>query len=304
MPPVQGSEVPVARPNIPPRRPRAGPPQDPVDHLPVVVPPASPARRPVGQERLQPCPLCIGQIVTIEHRSGLPGPRLKIGERRPSPLRLEVTLTLGEEVLGEVSCVVRQEVTQIDIAVPAVRNGQDRARLLWAPEHPHLVDAEVVLRDRDSGQPVDTVASYLGLREVSVGGGSFNLNGQPYYTRSVLNQGYRPETHLASRGSDELRAEVELIKAMGFNAVRIHQKAEDPRFLFWADRLGLLVWGETAGAYEFSPRAIALLTTEWMEIVRRYRSHPSVVVWYPSMRAGGCRTLPRSRLNNSSRSPS
>ena len=148
------------------------------------------------------------------------------------------------------------------------------------------------------------MASYLGLREVSVGGGSFNLNGQPYYTRSVLNQGYRPETHLASRGSDELRAEVELIKAMGFNAVRIHQKAEDPRFLFWADRLGLLVWGETAGAYEFSPRAIALLTTEWMEIVRRYRSHPSVVVWYPSMRAGGCRTLPRSRLNNSSRSPS
>jgi len=207
------------------------------------------------------------------------------------PLALEVTLTLGEEVLGEVSCVVRGDVTQIDIPVPAVRNGQDRARLLWFPEHPQLVDAEVVLRERDSGQLVDTVASYLGLREVSVGGGSFNLNGQPYYTRSVLNQGYRPETHLASRGSDELRTEVELIKAMGFNAVRIHQKAEDPRFLFWADRLGLLVWGETAGAYEFSTRAIALLTTEWMEIVRRYRSHPSVVVWVPINESWGVQDI-------------
>jgi beta-galactosidase/beta-glucuronidase len=207
-----------------------------------------------------------------------------------SPLGLEVTLRLGEEVLGQVSCVVQREVTEIDIPLPAVRNGQDRARLLWAPEHPHLVDAEVVLRD-PTGRPVDSVASYVGLREVSVGGGSFNLNGQPYYTRSVLNQGYRPETHLASRGSDELRAEVELIKAMGFNAVRIHQKAEDPRFLFWADRLGLLVWGETAGAYEFSPRAIALLTTEWMEIVRRYRSHPSVVVWVPINESWGVQDI-------------
>jgi beta-galactosidase/beta-glucuronidase len=207
------------------------------------------------------------------------------------PLGLEITLTLDEDVLGEVSCVVRQEVTHVDIAVPAMRNGQDRARLLWTPEHPRLVDAAVVLRDRESGQPVDTVASYLGLREVSVGGGSFNLNGQPYYTRSVLNQGYRPETHLASRGSEELRAEVEQIKAMGFNAVRIHQKAEDPRFLFWADRLGLLVWGETAGAYEFSASAISLLTTEWMELVRRYRSHPSVVVWVPVNESWGVQDI-------------
>jgi beta-galactosidase/beta-glucuronidase len=197
------------------------------------------------------------------------------------PVVVDLTLSLGDEVLAEVSCVAQGQSTQVDIVIPGFRNGQDRARLIWSPEHPHLVDVGVVLRDRDSGRQVDAVASYLGLREVSVGGGSFNLNGQPYYTRSVLNQGYRPETHLASRGSDELRAEVELIKAMGFNAVRIHQKAEDPRFLYWADRLGLLVWGETAAAYEFSPRAIALLTTEWMDLVRRYRNHPSVVAWVP-----------------------
>jgi beta-galactosidase/beta-glucuronidase len=206
-------------------------------------------------------------------------------------LSLEVTLSLGDEVLGEASCPVRREVTRIDIAVPAVRNGQDRDRLLWSPEHPHLVDAAVVLRDRGSGRPVDTVASYVGLREVSVGGGSFTLNGHPYYTRSVLDQGYRRDTHLASRGGDELRAEVESIKAMGFNAVRVHQKAEDPRFLHWADRLGLLVWGETAGAYEFSADAIALLTAEWMAIVRRYRSHPSVVVWVPVNESWGVQDI-------------
>jgi beta-galactosidase/beta-glucuronidase len=204
---------------------------------------------------------------------------------------LEVTFTLGDEVLAAVTCLASQDVEYVDIPVPALRNGQERGRLAWSPEHPTLVDVEVVVRDRKSGQELDRVASYVGLREVSVGGGAFRLNGQPYYTRSVLDQGYRPETHLASRGSDELRAEVELIKAMGFNAVRVHQKAEDPRFLFWADRLGLLVWSETAGAFEFSSDAVALLTAEWMELMRRYRSHPCVVVWVPINESWGVQDI-------------
>lgn len=206
-------------------------------------------------------------------------------------VRLSVRLSLGDEVLADVSCAAAGEVVQLDITVPALRNGQDRARLAWSPETPHLVDAEVVLDDPRTGAEVDRATSYVGLRDVSVGGGCFRLNGQPYYTRSVLDQGYRPETHLASRGSDELRAEVELIKAMGFNAVRVHQKAEDPRFLHWADRLGLLVWGETAGTYVFSPAAVTLLTSEWMDLVRRYRSHPSVVVWVPINESWGVQDI-------------
>jgi beta-galactosidase/beta-glucuronidase len=204
---------------------------------------------------------------------------------------LDLTLRLRDEVLAEQSHLVRDRTTMVDIAVPALRNGQDRGRLLWTPEHPVLVDVEVALRDRESRAMVDAVDSYLGLRTVSVGGGAFKLNGQPYYMRSVLNQGYRPDTLLASHGSAELRAEVELTKAMGFNAVRVHQKAEDPRFLFWADCLGLLVWGETASAYEFSPTAVALLMTEWLEMVRRDRSHPSVVAWVPVNESWGLQDI-------------
>src|SRR3954470_2908246 len=85
MPPVQGSAVPVAGRNTPPWRPGPGPPQDPVDHLPVIVPTAAAARRPVRQQRLQPDPLRISQIVTIEHRPGLPNPPAQIGETRPRP---------------------------------------------------------------------------------------------------------------------------------------------------------------------------------------------------------------------------
>ena len=119
------------------------------------------------------------------------------------------------------------------------------------------------------------------MRSVSVGRGSFQLNGQPCYLRAVLNQGYRPRTHLAAEGPAQLRAEVELIKEMGFNAVRVHQKAEDPRFLFWADRLGLMVWAETAAAYVYSLTAVTLLVTEWMDLIRRDRSHPAIVAWVP-----------------------
>jgi hypothetical protein len=134
---------------------------------------------------------------------------------------------------------------------------------------------------------------------VAVGGGRFLLNEEPYYQRAVLDQGYRPHTHLATRGTQELRQEVEMIKGMGFNAVRVHQKAEDPRFLYWADRLGLLVWGETAAAYAFSPRAVNLLMTEWMDLVRRDRSHPAVVVWVPVNESWGVQDIARSQAQRS-----
>ncbi len=206
-------------------------------------------------------------------------------------LLIEVTVSLGEEVLAEQSTVVRRRSTTIDIPISALRHGQDRARLLWTPEQPALVDIEIVLRERHSGRPLDTVACYAGLRSVGVGRGSFQLNEQPYYIRAVLSQGYRPDTHWASTGSAELRREIELAKSMGFNAVRTHQKAEDPRFLHWADRLGLLVWAETAAAYDFSPTAVELLVGEWLEIVRRDRSHPAVMAWVPINESWGVQDI-------------
>ncbi len=212
--------------------------------------------------------------------------------RAPSrDLVLDMTFRLGAEVLAEQSIVVRDKSTSIDVTIAALRNGQDRARLLWTPEHPALVDIELVLRDRHTGDRVDAVTSYTGLRSVGVGRGAFELNGQPYYVRAVLNQGYRPETHWASTGTDQLRGEVEVIKAMGFNAVRAHQKAEDPRFLYWADVLGLLVWAETAAAYEFSAAAIELLVREWLDLVRRDRNHPSVMVWVPLNESWGVQDI-------------
>jgi hypothetical protein len=78
-----------------------------------------------------------------------------------------------------------------------------------------------------------------------------------------------------------LRRDVELTKEMGFNGVRKHQKIEDPRYLFWADVLGLLVWEEMPSAYRFTTRAINRMLREWTEVIARDRSHPCIIVWVP-----------------------
>ncbi|MEA2511679.1 MAG: hypothetical protein QOJ59_1166, partial [Thermomicrobiales bacterium] len=135
--------------------------------------------------------------------------------------------------------------------------------------------------------------SYAGMRSCGYANGRVLLNGRPDYPRLVLSQGYWPESHLAAPDADALRREVELIRAHGFNGVRLHQKVEDPRLLYWCDRLGLLVWGEMANAYVFSDAAVERLTREWLEVLRRDYNHPCIVTWMPLNESWGVPNLER-----------
>lgn len=208
---------------------------------------------------------------------------VRLSEPPREPLELRVRLDAAGDVLAEQQVRVLAQDVRVLLDLPGQANGQQYRELLWSPERPTLVDASVEVRAMTpaAGSRPDVVASYLGLRSVAVEHGHLLLNDQPFYLRSVLEQGYWPESHLAAPSADALRAEVQLIKDLGFNSARIHQKAEDPRLLFWADRLGLTLWGETANAYAFSPRSVELLTREWAELVRRDRSHPSIITWVP-----------------------
>ena len=240
-----------------------------------------------------PAPSCDAEV-TLARRPAAGGParpRADAAARRRGP---------GRAVLP-----VAAPVDDVDVPVPALRNGQDRDRLLWSPEQPALVDVEVVLRDGDVRGAVDARRQLPRAAERRRAARALPAQRPAATTRarcSTRATGRRPTSPPAAPRS--CAREVELIKAMGFNAVRVHQKAEDPRFLYWADRLGLLVWGETAGAYAFWPEAVALLTREWIDLVRRDRSHPS---WSPgcrSTRAGACRTSPRPAPSSSSPRPS
>jgi beta-galactosidase/beta-glucuronidase len=210
---------------------------------------------------------------------GLLGLHIRLNTPPPRPLSLRVQLSLRGVALADDMVTVERAELRREIALDSGAMTMSRDRLLWSPRTPNLVDATLSLLD--DGQVVDQVLSYAGIRSAGVEGGRFLLNGRPYYLRLVLAQNYWPESHLAAPSGEALRREVELAKELGFNGVRIHQKVEDPRFLYWCDRLGLLVWGEMANAYVFSATAVERLTREWLEVLRRDYSHPCIVAWVP-----------------------
>ena len=195
------------------------------------------------------------------------------------PVRVRVALRLGAELLAEQTMLATRREDRWQVGIPALRHQLDQARLLWSPESPTLIDAEIEVLVDD--EVVDRVRSYVGLRSVGVDRGRFLLNGTPRFLRLVLAQNYWPTSHLAAPSSHALRREAELVRELGFNGLRVHQKIEDPRFLAHCDRLGLLVWGEMPSAYEFGPRMVERLTAEWLAAVHRDRSHPCIVTWVP-----------------------
>ncbi|TKC16422.1 glycoside hydrolase family 2 protein [Robertmurraya kyonggiensis] len=162
----------------------------------------------------------------------------------------------------------------------------------WTPENPNIFDVKVSLLQGES--VVDELQSYFGMRKVHSEHGMVYLNNRPYYQKLVLDQGYWPEGLLTAPTDEDLKKDIELAKEMGFNGCRKHQKVEDPRFLYWADQLGFLVWGECAASPSYSEDAVARLTKEWIEIVERDYSHPSIVAWVPINESWG---VPHIRSN-------
>jgi beta-galactosidase/beta-glucuronidase len=204
---------------------------------------------------------------------------LELTERPPQPVVVAVTLELEGVELASVTYNQHEPRSEFVIMLPHQANGQAYQRLLWSPQKPRLVTATITVTA--PGQMSDIVGSYFGIRSVGWSKGHFMLNDRPYFVRAVLEQGFWPETHYAAPSAQALRDEVQLIKDLGFNTARIHEKREDPRFLFWADTLGLLIWGESASAFEFSPTAVERNSREWSALIRRDISHPSIVVWVP-----------------------
>jgi beta-galactosidase/beta-glucuronidase len=150
---------------------------------------------------------------------------------------------------------------------------------LWTPEKPYLYDVQLTLLSESN--VLDDVKSYFGMRKVSVDNGTFFLNNRPYYMKLVLDQGYFPGGNLTPPSDEAIRKDIELTKAMGFNGVRKHQKVEDPRYLYWCDKMGLLVWGEMANALEFSAEGAKKMMKEWQEVIDRDYNHPCIVAWVP-----------------------
>jgi hypothetical protein len=228
---------------------------------------------------------------TPDPRRGRLALAVRLNREPDRPLQMRLRLQIHGEVLADDKYLVRNQETEREMRLESDYGGLVGRRLLWTPSNPNLVDAEVVLED-DSGNILDSMASYVGLRSVEAVDGLYLINGRPKYLRLVLAQNYWPESHLAAPSEEAIRREVALIKSLGFDGVRIHQKVEDERFLYWCDRLGVLVWAEMANAYEFTENAVDRFTREWIDVVRRQYSHPSIITWVPFNESWGVPDLP------------
>jgi beta-galactosidase/beta-glucuronidase len=219
----------------------------------------------------------IWQTVWLE-----PVPRRSIEALRVQPDLDDGAVHVEVVAEGTVEVIVSLE----GKAVSRWRGDSRRVRLAldqvvaWSPDAPHLYDLEVRLVDAADNE-LDHVATYFGMRTIETRQGRVWLNGEPLVQRLILDQGYFPGGLLTAGTDDELRRDIELAKSLGFNGARKHQKVEDPRWLYWADRLGFLVWAEMANFHEHSAEAERRLTAEWRDALRRDRDHPSIVAWVP-----------------------
>lgn len=166
----------------------------------------------------------------------------------------------------------------------------------WEPGNPYLYQLKYELRDA-GGALLDEVRSYAGLRKVSVVGDQFLLNNKPIFQRLVLDQGFYPDGIWTAPSDDALRQDIEISMAAGFNGARLHQKVFEPRFHYWADKLGYLTWAESPSwgmgccvPHINTPEQVwhsfANFTAEWTNLMRQDFNSPSVIAWTPLNETG------------------
>lgn len=199
---------------------------------------------------------------------------------------IEVRLKENGPVYASSRIVCRQGYGKAMFAFPDYDRG--REELLWTPENPNLIFVRVQVGNHPAMDSVDT---YFGLRSAESMNQCLSLNHDIYYQRLVLDQGYWPESLLTPPSDEAIINDILLTKKLGFNGARKHQKIEDPRYYYWADKLGLLVWGELPSAYEFNDNAVKASANDMIEFIERDYNHPCIAAWVPVNESWGIRNV-------------
>ena len=147
---------------------------------------------------------------------------------------------------------------------------------LWEVGNGRLYDLDITFGE-------DKVHSYFGLRNVRLDGYKFLINEKSVFQRLVLDQGFYKKGIYTSPCDEDLIKDITLSMDLGFNGARLHQKVFDPKFLYYADQLGYLVWGEYAnwGLDYSNPKSVDVFLNEWKEAINRDFNHPALIGWCP-----------------------
>lgn len=229
----------------------------------------------------------IWQTVWLE-----PVPQTYIGSLRLTPDLEGGQLTVEAEVRGRPARGLLEAQARLEdqpVGEAQTRFVGQHARLVlrlsevkpWSPQEPTLYDLYLTLSTAEGSR--DRVKSYFGLRSIALSERAILLNGRPLFQRLVLDQGFYPEGIYTAPTDEALRNDILISQGLGFNGARLHQKVFEPRFLYWADRLGYLVWGEfpSWGLDLSRPEALEIFLPQWLEALQRDYSHPAIIGWCP-----------------------
>jgi beta-galactosidase/beta-glucuronidase len=208
-------------------------------------------------------------------------------DHKPEGGKISLKISYKGEVVKNINFDVKDRITKFSINI--MEDDYIDERHYWTPANPNLYDIEFHLYEGDKEE--DFVKSYFGMRKISVENGKILLNNKPLYQRLILDQGYWAESLLTPPSDEAIVYDIEMTKKMGYNGVRKHQKIEDPRYYYWADKLGLLVWGEMPSAYHFNSEEIDNITREWTEFIKRDYNHPCIITWVPLNESWGVRNI-------------
>lgn len=208
-----------------------------------------------------------------------------VSQEKVNEYEVETLIKFNDEVINVQRNKLDDSVYKYSMNI----NKDDSKIKEWSPANPNLYD--IVYRLYKNDVLIDEVSSYFGVRKISIEGNKILLNNQELYLRMILDQGYWKESHLTPPSEDALLKDLEIVKKFGYNGIRKHQKIEDERFLYYCDKLGILVWSEMANCYDYNNKSIEYFTNEWLEVVKQNYNHPSIITWVPINESWGIKEV-------------
>lgn len=150
---------------------------------------------------------------------------------------------------------------------------------LWSPESPALYRVEISLKK--DGEVIDTASESVGFRTFAFDEtGRFLLNGKPYKLRGMCR--HQDQAPMGVALTDEQhRRDMQMIKDLGANFIRISHYPQDDAVVEMCDRLGLIAWEEipvidyVPDSEHFADNSETMLR----EMIRSHYNHPSIVMW-------------------------
>jgi beta-galactosidase len=181
--------------------------------------------------------------------------------------------------------------SRAQVSVPAMGKGVSRVAVgvakprLWGPDKPDLYSAQVSIRAQSGAR--DTLSTRFGVRSIAVSAKSgLTINGLPVKLKGACV--HADHGILGAVAIDRAeRRKAELLKAHGYNAVRLGHHMFPQAFLDACDELGLLVVDEVFDVWEqpkgrkddYSKHFKQHWRDDLERMIRQDRNHPSVIFW-------------------------